>query len=134
MAGSLVRVLFFLAGLSSLTLGVVGAFLPLLPTVPFLLLAAGCFARSSARVHRWLLGHPRLGPPVRAWQEHGAIAPRAKLLAGALLLGSAVYALTGMDAPPWLRATTVGVSLAALTFVLTRPAGPLQPTGVDPAP
>lgn len=134
MAGSLVRVLFFLAGLSCLTLGVAGAFLPLLPTVPFLLLAAGCFARSSARVHRWLLEHPRLGPPVRAWQEHGAIAPRAKLLAGALLLGSAAYALVGMGAPPWLRGATLGVSLAALTFVLTRPPCPGQAGEADRAP
>lgn len=83
-------------------LGVIGIFLPLLPTVPFLLLAAFCFSRSSERLHDWLITHPSLGPPILDWQERGAIGRKAKVLATcsvaaafgiSLALGVATYAL-----------------------------------------
>lgn len=67
------------AGGLALTLGVVGVFLPLLPTVPFLLLSAFCFGRGSSRLHRWLLQHRVFGPPIEDWIESGqsAEAPRS---------------------------------------------------------
>lgn len=55
--------------------------LPLLPTVPFVLLAAFCFSRSSPRLHRWLMDHPQFGPMIQDWQKHRAISRRAKWLA-----------------------------------------------------
>ena len=79
-------------------LGAIGAFLPLLPTVPFLLLAAFCFARSSERVHQWLLNHPRFGPPIADWRRNGAIRRRVKWLATASILVSfAIPALMGFN-------------------------------------
>lgn len=67
------RGLFLLAGLCSLGLGILGIVLPILPTVPFILLAAYCFARSSNRLHRWLMQHPWFAEPLKNWQEKKAI-------------------------------------------------------------
>lgn len=94
-----------LAGGTSLLLGFVGIFLPLLPTTPFVLLAAFCFSRGSPRVEAWLLQHPRFGPVVRDWRSDRVIPLRAKQLATLMMgLGSA-WAWSAM--PPrigWLPA------------------------------
>jgi hypothetical protein len=105
-----------------LGLGLLGVVLPVLPTTPFLLLAAGCFARSSPRLHRWLLGHPVLGPPIRDWEENGAISRKAKRLAVGSML--AVVGLSLVLGLSWkvLLAQAVLVSVGCW-FVLTRPDG-----------
>jgi hypothetical protein len=78
---------------ASLLLGVIGIFVPLLPTPPFVLLAAWCFSRGSERCERWLLEHPRFGPLVRGWREQRAMPLRAKQWATAMMaLGSAALA------------------------------------------
>ena len=71
-----------------LVLGVVGIFVPLLPTTPFLLLAAALWMRSSPRLHDWLLSHGRLGGYIRDFREKRAIPLHAKILSVALLWGS----------------------------------------------
>ena len=68
-----------------MALGVIGIFLPLLPTTVFLLLAAWCFARSSKRFHDWLLSHSRLGPMIKAWQDGQGIPRRTKYRVIALI-------------------------------------------------
>ncbi len=84
------RVAWLTGGALALAAGVVGVFLPLLPTTPFVLLAAFCFARGSPRWEAWLLAHAHFGPLVRDWRERHAIPLRAKQLAWTMMLfGSA---------------------------------------------
>jgi hypothetical protein len=75
------RVAWFAAGGVAVLLGVVGLFLPLMPAVPFLLLAAYCFSRSCELCERWLLEHPQFGPQIRDWREHHAVSLRVKQFA-----------------------------------------------------
>lgn len=72
------RILLIIAGILSLVLGIIGAFLPLLPTVPLVLLAAFCFARSSERLHQWMLKHRYFGPIIENFQAGRGIPRRVK--------------------------------------------------------
>lgn len=93
------RLLWLAAGALSLGLGGIGLVLPLLPTVPFVLLAGFCFSRGCTRCERWLLDHPRLGPPLRAWRTHRAVPRRAKWLATTMMLASALAAWWLLPSP-----------------------------------
>ncbi len=74
------KYLLIIAGIISLSLGVMGMFLPVLPTTPFLLLAAGCFLRSSKRLYDWLLNHRRLGTYIKDFLLYKAISKRLKIV------------------------------------------------------
>jgi uncharacterized membrane protein YbaN (DUF454 family) len=85
------RHLYLTAGLVSVGLGAIGAFLPIMPTVPFLLLAVYCFARSNPEWERRILDHPHWGPQLVDWRERRAISRRAKTMAiGAMTTGALV--------------------------------------------
>ena len=89
------RPLFFAGGMIALGLAALGTALPLMPTVPFLLVAVFCFARSNPALEKRILDHPYFGPQVRDWQERRAIARRTKLIAiGAMAAGVGFTALT----------------------------------------
>lgn len=79
-------------GTVALVLGVIGIFVPLLPTTPFLLLASACYLRGSKRMHEWLLSHGTLGAYIRAYEEGRGIPLRAKVLALAMMWPSIAYA------------------------------------------
>jgi uncharacterized membrane protein YbaN (DUF454 family) len=81
----LTRHLWLAAGVVSLALGLIGIVLPLLPTVPFVILAAYCFSRGSRRLEKWMLDHPKLGPIIEDWRAHHAVPLRAKQLATAMM-------------------------------------------------
>ena len=116
------RWLWGLCGILALALGAIGVVLPLLPTVPFLLLAAACFAKSSDRLHHWLLNHRTFGPPIEAWRESGAISRRAKVAASASMLAAFAISIA-LDLRPALLATQAAVLLCVALFIWTRPEG-----------
>lgn len=105
-------------GLFSVGLGLLGAFLPLLPTTPFVLLASVCFARSSPRLNEWLHEHDTLGPPLRAWEEHRALPRRAKLVTIGLLWVSIPVSMY-LASNRYLRAGLAAILLVA-TVLLAR--------------
>jgi uncharacterized membrane protein YbaN (DUF454 family) len=101
-------------------LGAIGAVLPLLPTVPFLLLAAICFARSSERVHQWLITHPRFGPPIQDWQRSGAIRRRVKWYATISIAISFAIPLS-LGAAEWVLAIQALALCSVSVFIWSRP-------------
>jgi hypothetical protein len=113
-----VRAVLVAAGFVSVALGIAGLVLPVLPTTPFMLLAAACFARSSPRFHRWLLQHRTFGPIVAEWEAHRAIAWKTKLWAIALMSGTLAASVIFFVKPPWLKAALAvfGVVLAAWLY------------------
>jgi len=118
------RAVYLVLGLAFLALGVAGAFLPLLPTTVFLILAAACFAKSSPRLEAWILNHKQFGPLVRDWRAHGAIPRKAKVLA---CLGMAAgFAIFFVSAHPklWLAVLVAAALGACAAFVVSRPGAP----------
>lgn len=114
------RILWAALGLISMGLGFVGIVLPLLPTVPFMILAAFCFARSSERLHLWLLSHPVFGPAITDWRDRGAISARGKQLATlSIAIVFLISVILGLSATILV---IQGVTLfAVLIFIWSRP-------------
>jgi uncharacterized membrane protein YbaN (DUF454 family) len=115
------RLLWFVGGLIAVLLGIVGAFLPVLPTTPFLLLAAACFARSSPKFYDLLLNHPVVGPPIRQWRNERTIPRKAKILAISLLvlsLGSTVLFIVPVLA---VKLLLTGIGLGVVVFLARIP-------------
>lgn len=114
------RVLWLIGGSISLGLGLLGVFLPLLPTVPFVLLAAFCFARSSERLHDWMLEHPKFGPAIADWRDRGAISARGKWAATISIIASLILAVI-LDFPVKVLAVQAVALMGVSLFIWTRP-------------
>lgn len=121
------RLLHLLAGLLLLALGIIGAFLPLMPTTIFMILAAWCFGRSSARLETWLLSHKRFGPTISAWRHEGAISRRAKTLACTGMALGFVLFLIGARPDWWLALAALAGLGACAWFVVSRPEPSARP-------
>jgi uncharacterized protein len=99
-------------------LGTIGVFVPLLPTTPFLLLAAACFIRSSDRLYAWLIQHPWFGSYIRNYREHRAITLPAKVVALTLLWVAIGYSALFVARAWWLRALLGVVAVGVTTHLL----------------
>ena len=121
------RAVFFCLGCLFVGLGAVGVILPLIPTTPFLLLAAACYARSSRRFYDWLLANRIFGPTIRHWQESGSVALRTKVVAITLLvltLGSSVVFFV----PLWpVKTLLVAIGAWVVYFLVRLPTEPSLP-------
>lgn len=121
----LTRVGWWLLAYASLGLGLIGIFVPGLPTVPFVLLSAFAAARGSERLHAWLLSHQRFGPAIRDWQAQGAVSRQAKWLATAMMALSGGVMLLLMPNRWWALPGIVVMALVAV-WLWRRPEPPLS--------
>ena len=109
-----VRVLLWIAGSVSLALGVIGVVLPGLPTTPFVLLAAACYARASPRLHQWLLNHRWMGPMLRDWEHDRSLTRRTKTIAVGSMLVMVGFSTWNFDGrPTWQAALLVTGAIGA---------------------
>jgi uncharacterized membrane protein YbaN (DUF454 family) len=120
------RLLFLSLAVVSLFLAVLGVFLPLLPTVPFVLLAAWAAARSSPRLERALLDHPRFGPALRDWRLAGVVRRPAKVAASIAMAVSASIVLLVVP-NRWAQAAALGCMAAVLLWLWRRPERAAEP-------
>lgn len=114
------KYIWLLIGFAAFALGAVGVVLPLLPTTPFLLLAAFAFARSSERLSNWLINHRTFGPPIDNWRQDGSIDRKSKWLAMIVIIPSP-FITWWMDVPLWVLVCQVLLLSAVAIFILTRP-------------
>lgn len=133
---SLLRWVLIGIGWISIAGGIVGIFLPLVPSVPFLLLAAVCFSRSSERFHRWLIEHKHLGPMVRDYLARGSIPLRAKVIAMAMVWTSFPVTTFLFVRAFWLKvllmALATGVTLYLLYLPTTSPGDAGKERNLEP--
>ncbi len=114
------RILWLILGLLSFGIGIIGIFVPLLPTVPLIILAAFCFSKSSDRLHNWLLTHRTFGPFIESWRRDGSISKRAKIYATV-----SVVAVFGLSLILGLKMLVLMIQFivlgAVLVFIWSRP-------------
>jgi uncharacterized protein len=109
----------FALGVIALALGAVGIFLPLLPTTPFVLLAAWCFLKSSPKAHDWIYHRSIFGPILQNWEENQVIEKPVKAIACGTILVSLIFMWIKVEIL-WLKVfVTVGLCIVS-TFILTR--------------
>ncbi len=118
---SINKILWLSLGVISTSLAFIGALLPLMPTTVFLLIATYAFARSSPRLHYWLLHHRHFGPLIRDWQEHGAIATKTKYKAIIAIIATFAISLVFGLGLVFLAIQAAILGCVSL-FIATRPA------------
>ena len=118
------KIVLLVFGFVSLALAIIGIFLPLLPTTPFVLLAAFCFSRSSQALHQRLLLNKRFGPLIYEWEQFGSIRRNAKYVATAMIVVMFSLSIILVERKLLINALMVLVGLAVLGFIWTRPEQP----------
>jgi len=115
------RWILLLTGFAAIILAMIGVFLPVLPTVPFLLLALGCFARSSERFYAWLIDHAHFGPLIRPYLRGCGIPRVTKLKAIALVWISITISVLFLLETLWIRVCLLAIALGVTSYLLYLP-------------
>lgn len=126
----MIQKLWLSLGFIFLLIGIIGIFLPLLPTTPFLLITAFCFSKGSDYWHQWLLNHAWFGPPVRDWIKHRMIRTRVKFISVTMILlgiPSVIY----FSPNHVISFLILLVMLTAIIYILTRPSESKNSTFLD---
>lgn len=113
------KLLYILLGSLSLGLGVLGIFLPLLPTTPLLLLAAALYFRGSDRLYGWLMNHKRLGPYIRNFREHKAIPLRVKVISVTMVWVTILYSVVALSLPLYVKVFLLLLAAAISWHILS---------------
>lgn len=115
------RWILWIAGSIALLLGILGVFLPVLPTTPFILLAAACYARASERFHGWLLRHRTFGPTIRNWEENRSVARRTKKVAITMMTLSIAASIWVVREHLWLQLLLAFIAISVGTWMWRLP-------------
>lgn len=107
----------------ALFLGILGAFLPLLPTTVFLIISLWAANRSSPRLRNWLLQHPRFGPILTNWQAHKIIPKKAKIMACSMMTISYIW-FACQNPPLWQLLGLAAIFIATIIYLLNHPSSP----------
>lgn len=118
------KTIYFILGWISVVLGVIGALLPVVPTVPFIILAAFLFSKSSPRVHSWLTSLPYFGDAIIDWEKNRVIRPKAKLAASFTIVAVFGASIGFTKLNMYLKGMLVLIGVSVLTFILTRKSQP----------
>lgn len=108
-------------GFIFVALGILGIILPLIPGVPFLILAALCFSKSSPKLHHWLISLPHIGPMLKDWERHGVIELQAKIAATIMIFVLISYPLIWGPISQTIKIVIASIILCVLVFIWTRP-------------
>lgn len=111
------RQILIVIGIVSVIAGVIGLFLPIMPTTPFLILAAYCFSKSSKKLHHWLLTRPHIGATLREWEEHRVIKKSVKWTVTFIMIISFTGTTIFVSTPVWAKVIMNLVGLVALIYI-----------------
>ncbi|NRB39704.1 MAG: YbaN family protein [Pseudomonadales bacterium] len=125
---TLIKALFILLGFISFALGFIGIFLPLLPTTPFILLAAFFFSKSSERFYGWLINIPTFGPMIMQWNEYGCVSQKGKIASAVAMTAVIVYFWIFREMAIPIKLAVTCIMLTVMAYVLSRPKPPQQLT------
>lgn len=115
------KIIYLSFGIAFVALAVIGIFLPLVPTTPFLLLSAYCFSRSSEKYYNWLLEHRIFGEIITDWNKHGVVSVKSKVLAITMIVALFSYSLIYVDVSPTIKVIISFIGFSIITFLVTRP-------------
>ena len=113
------KFLFAFLGSVSLVLGIMGVFLPVLPTTPFLLLAAAMYMRSSQRLYDWLMSHKHLGAYIRNFREHRALPLRVKVVSVTMVWATLLYCAIFVAKEWWMSAIFIAIATGVTVHILS---------------